>query len=199
MRRLLSGLFLGSLSLASIACDTKTPASSVEACPVPAHCTAGTIDCADGGTAYVCAAGFDPEFGHIRLTCSTPTADPDGHDYDYCCGYRRGAICQQDDSVKCQSSDSYGYQCEKAYSPSSLLGCSSPTPDQDGIHDDYCCVHTVQTCLSDGALSSACPGSLPSGYQCTGPNDPTSYDPSVQCCPGALDPDGIHADYCCSH
>ena len=112
---------------------------------------------------------------------------------------KRRSLPKGRERVKCQSSDSYGYQCQKAYSPEHAPRVQQPCPRSGRLHQRLLLSAHRADVPFGCALSSACPGSLPDGYQCTGPDDPTSYDRSLQCCPGALDPDGVHADYCCSH
>jgi hypothetical protein len=118
--------------------------------PPPAGCTVDdTIDCSGGATGYACAIGDNPEDEEpgLSLSCSTP-AEAAG-EVDFCCfsgGPWSPASCVPDDDLTavCPDPDSYGYQCDAGDDPSEFdasLSCSVPTPDADGVHDDYCCTH----------------------------------------------------------
>jgi hypothetical protein len=116
--------------------------------PLPPGCTFDTtLGCSDGAIGYACAAGDNPEAEYPGLSCSTPT-EAAGED-DYCCFYGgawSSATCVPDDALTsvCPDPGEYGYQCDSGDDPTSddsLLNCSAPTPDADGVHDDFCCTY----------------------------------------------------------
>jgi hypothetical protein len=68
---------------------------------------------------------------------------------DYCCfsgGAWSPTTCEPDDALTsvCPDPTTYGYQCTSGDDPyiyDSQLNCSSPVPDADGVHDDFCCTY----------------------------------------------------------
>jgi hypothetical protein len=109
-----------------------------------------SVDCSGGADPYSCYAGGNPENEDPALSCSTPQADATTGGDDFCCfrepsGDFSPSTCVADDDLTsvCPDADSYGYQCVSGDDPStldsSLTSCSTPTPDADGVHDDYCC------------------------------------------------------------
>ena len=115
---------------------------------VPAGCTLDTtLNCVGGADGYACAIGDNPEAEDPSLSCSTPALAA-GED-DYCCysGFAGSSTtCYPDDSLTavCPDPTSYGYVCASGDDPTTYdatLNCSSPTPDADGVHDDFCCTY----------------------------------------------------------
>jgi hypothetical protein len=52
--------------------------------------------------------------------------------------------CSSDNTLACPPGvDSFGYQCGAGVDLSNApsLECGTPTPDPDGVHDDYCCAY----------------------------------------------------------
>jgi len=121
--------------------------------PPPFSCfTDSTIDCSGGGAPYSCVTGANPEEENPTISCSTPQPDATTGGDDYCCfgepsGEFSPSTCEPDDDISsvCPDADSYGYQCVSGDDPStldsSLTNCSVPTPDADGVHDDFCCTY----------------------------------------------------------
>ena len=119
----------------------------------PTGCTLdGTLLCSGGANGYSCNAGDNPANEDLTLSCSTPQTDPTTGGDDFCCfsapaGDFGSSTCVADDDLTtvCPDADSYGYQCVSGDDPStldsSLTGCSAPTPDADGVHDDFCCTY----------------------------------------------------------
>ena len=115
---------------------------------VPTGCTLdNTLGCVGGADGYACAIGSNPETEDPSLSCSTP-ALASGED-DYCCysGFTGSSTtCYADDSLTsaCPDPTSYGYVCAAGDDPTSYdatLVCSTPVPDPDGVHDDFCCTY----------------------------------------------------------
>jgi hypothetical protein len=114
-----------------------------------------TLACSGGATGFVCSAGDNPEAEDPTISCSTATMtcdDPCTCEALYCCFVGPGpggpSTCVSDDTLTAAcppGPDSYGYQCVTGDDPStldsSLASCSSPTPDADGVHDDFCCTY----------------------------------------------------------
>ena len=115
---------------------------------VPVGCTIdATASCVGGADGYACAIGDNPEDEDPGLSCSTPVlAAGENH---YCCysgGTWSTTTCEPDDTLTavCPDPTSYGYVCTSGDDPTSYdatLNCSVPTPDADGVHDDYCCTY----------------------------------------------------------
>jgi len=112
----------------------------------PTGCIAdANVVCAGGADGYACATGADPETEDPHRSCSTPAPVVGGA--DYCCftdDTWSSTTCEPDDHLTsvCPDPMSYGYQCDTGLDPMTLdasLRCSTPTPDADGVHDDYCC------------------------------------------------------------
>jgi hypothetical protein len=130
-------------------CSLTASSGSSSGGPPPAGCTLqSTLGCTGGASGFACAVGDDPETEDPTLSCSTP-ALASGED-DYCCftvpsGFGV-ATCVPDDGLTsvCPDPTSYGYACASGDDPATYdasLVCSTPTPDPDGIHDDYCCTY----------------------------------------------------------
>jgi len=114
----------------------------------PTGCAAdATVSCSAGSDGFSCAAGDNPEVEDPSLSCSTPTAS--GSQDLYCCytGFTgTSSTCVPDDNLTavCPDPTSYGYICASGDDPTSYdpsLTCSTPTPDADGVHDDFCCTY----------------------------------------------------------
>jgi len=118
---------------------------------VPAGCTADvTLNCSGGANGYSCETGVNPEAENRTLSCSTPQVGAAGGTDDYCCFTAPAAFgsttCVPDDDLTsvCPDPDSYGYQCDAGDAPQDydvLLSCSAPTPDANGVQDDFCCTY----------------------------------------------------------
>lgn len=169
-----------------------------------------TVDCSGGGWGYSCDSGDNPEDEDSSLSCSVPTADPDGND-DYCCFQwsPQGSSCTPDDALTaaCPDPDSYGYQCaETSDNPTSLdpsLNCSPGEPDPDGTDTDYCCNYGApysgvvypNGCSADPTVD--CSGSGADGYSCAAGDNPAAEDSTLSCSIPTSDPNTGNDDYCC--
>jgi hypothetical protein len=176
-----------------------------------------SVDCSGGGDGFSCMTGDNPEAEDSTLSCSTPTSSA-GED-DYCCFTFSGGsstTCVSDDTLTsvCPDPDSYGYQCDSGDNPvtldSSLDNCSTPTPDADGVHDDFCCdLGSSSSSTSSGSSSG---GTAPTGctvdttvdcsgggdpYSCDSGDNPEAEDDTLSCSTSTPDADGVHDDFCC--
>jgi|GEM_PF-1996566 hypothetical protein len=129
-------------ALVGSACGSPTP-SSPSVSP-PAGCTPDSaLVCLGGGDGWTCSAGDNPEAEVAGLSCSVPQAD--GANDDFCCiswTYSTTTCTPDDDLTAACDYPSYGYKCESGDNPDTLdssLNCSAPTPDPDGVDDDFCC------------------------------------------------------------
>ena len=116
--------------------------------PPPPGCTTdATVACTGGAIGFACSVGDNPEVADPTLSCSTPSLTG-GQDL-YCCfssGAWSSSTCEPDDTLTsvCPDPTTYGFVCASGDDPTSydaLLTCSTPTPDPDGVHDDFCCVY----------------------------------------------------------
>jgi len=204
-------LFAGALALAA-ACGGKTTDTGGSgdggSCGVGAgtDCVVDdTLLCTGGAIGFTCAVGDDPQSEDPSYSCSSPQVS--GCMASYCCDTAQLG-CAADDAVTCSDPDAYGYQCATGDDPTELdsrLECSAPTPDADGVHDDYCCIYLGSSSSSGGSDGGApagctldttlgCAGGA-DGYACDTGDNPEAEDPSLSCStPQASDGED---DYCC--
>jgi hypothetical protein len=108
------------------------------------------------------------------------------------------ANCTQDPSLNCQAGGA-GWRCAAGTNPEdevANLSCSIPVAD--GSYDDFCCIAWTygSTCAPDPNI--ICPNAYSYGYSCLAGDDPTTYDPTLNCSSPVPDPvNGSRNDYCC--
>ena len=110
---------------------------------------AAVTGCVTGAYGYSCAVGENPpDAADSTLVCSEPTTQ-NGQD-EYCC-YTNAttpaatATCQQDMTVTCTTTDSYGFSCTGSDLPTadfSGLNCSDGVADATvSTTTDFCCTY----------------------------------------------------------
>ena len=146
----------------------------------------------DGSTGFECPPGTDPAYQEPSLVCTTPT--PHRGQNDYCCisVTTLNPSCYPDDGLTCPAAE-YGYVCPHGDVPSARLwSCGAPTPDPNGVQDDFCCTVHLTADPRCSVDAGACPGGATS-FAC-----PAGTDPGVAtlaCSTPMLD--GGVGSYCC--
>ena len=155
-----SGAELGCSASSGTGSSSGGSSGSSSGIVAPAGCNAdASVSCTTGAYGFSCAAGDNPEVEDPTLSCSTPTIS--GSEDLYCCyagGTWSSTTCEPNDTLTavCPDPTSYGYVCASGDDPTSYdasLNCSTPTPDADGVHDDFCCTYAGSSSSSSGVAS----------------------------------------------
>jgi hypothetical protein len=102
-------------------------------------CTAGSLACSGGATAYACPSNTDPWSAQPSLSCTSGTLDTPSQ---YCCFTWPANTGCRPFSFPCDS-NSFAYQCSPGSLPSTIdakLSCGSAFPDSNG-DNDFCCLY----------------------------------------------------------